>query len=580
MTGFAGTRAWPTRGNVIRLEDQLAKWARRAALATGAASLALFAALVWQQGIPRSIEPRQWEILAQIAVLTFVGLGYLSAWRWEIVGAITMLVGSVALGVLASIAYEPRDALAGCMAFFVPGVLFALHWQRRHGYYSLAALFGALAALLVFGGVASARVYDYYYGPTHPASHAEAIDVDVVDWIWTGGVTPRSFEVTARSAEEGQLELLVAPADRPAAVVHIRPSETSKGGVVHFDARGLEPDTEYTYTVRHGSNLDEGRSGSLRTFPDGPATFTVALSSCILTGSNGQVFDQIGLVDPSVFLITGDFHYEDISSNDPDRMREAFERNLTSPAQQALYLDTPIAYVWDDHDFGGNDSSAVADSRFASSDVYHELVPHYQLGEAGPVAISQAFTIGRTRFILLDTRSARTPDAMPDGPDKTMLGSAQKAWLKQQLLGGKGPYPLTVLVSSVPWIAEEKAGADNWGGFATERREIANFIASNNIDGLAIVSGDAHMLAIDDGTNSDYSDSGYAPIPVLQAGALDRRGTTKGGPYSEGAYPGGGQFATMTVEDHGGDTVTVTWTGLNWKGETIVSYSFETQVSR
>jgi hypothetical protein len=104
MTGLAGTHGWPDRGTIVSVEDEVAKWARRAALGTGAASLALFSALVWQQGIPRSIDPRQWEILAQVTVLTFVGLGYLFAWRWEIAGAIAMLAGSVALGVLASIA--------------------------------------------------------------------------------------------------------------------------------------------------------------------------------------------------------------------------------------------------------------------------------------------------------------------------------------------------------------------------------------------------------------------------------------------------------------------------------------------
>ena len=36
-----------------------------------------------------------------------------------------------------------------------------------------------------------------------------------------------------------------------------------------------------------------------------------------------------------------------------------------------------------------------------------------------------------------------------------------------------------------------------------------------------IVSGDAHMLAIDDGTSANYTDQGGPKIPVLQAGALD-----------------------------------------------------------
>jgi hypothetical protein len=566
---------------VIWFEDEVALWARRAALAGGAAALALFAALVWREGIPRSFDPKQWEVLSQLTVLLLVGFGYVFAWRWELAGAIAMLCGSVVLGVLASIAYEPRLALAGCLVFFVPGMLFALHWQRKHGPWALATLLAGLLALLFMGGVASARVYDRYFGPTHPSSDVQLAEVDLVQWAWSGSVTTDSFVVKARAASGIEaLDLVVRSEDVSKAPVEVAGQREGSTDVFRFELTGLRPDTSYSYQARAGEHLDRGRPGTVRTFPAGPSSFTVAIGSCLRTGSNGQVFDRIREQNPTLFLLTGDFHYEDISANDPDLMRRAMDRNLTSPAQETLYLGTPIAYVWDDHDFGGNDSSAVTGARPASMQVYDEYVPHYPLGSMGPVGIAQAFTIGRVRFILLDTRSARVPDKMPDGPDKTMLGSAQKAWLKRELLDADGKYPLIAIVTSVPWIAEEHDGADNWGGFATERREIANFIADNGIDGVTMIAGDAHMVAIDDGTNSDYSDSGLAPIPVLQAAALDRPGMTKGGPYSEGMYPGGGQFGLMSVEDDGGNSIRVTWTGMRWDGSTLVSYSFQSPVPR
>lgn len=568
------------RATLVHLDDEAAELARLAARAAGAVALAVFVILVWQQGIPRSIQPRQWEILSQLAVLAFVSFGYIFAYRWELVGALAMLSGSVLLGTLASIAYAPDDALYGCLAFAVPGLLFLLHWQRSHSPLAVASVVVGVAALLIFGRVASAHVYDYYYGPTHPTSQAADIPVDLVDWIWAGGVTPEGFVVKARLASDeiGPLSLSVVPANVPDGTVRMVEGQLSGPAdeTVTFTVSGLQPDTEYRYSVQSGNHVDAGRVGTLRTFPAGPRSFTVALGACIRTGSNGQVFDRILAMDPSLFLITGDFHYEDVSSNDPDRMRAAFERNLEQPGQQRLYLNVPITYVWDDHDFGGNDSSAVADSRFASRDVYADYVPHYPLLQSGPVAISQAFTLGRVRFIMLDTRSGRTPDNMPDGPDKTMLGSSQLEWFKSELMLANGEFPLIVVVSSVPWISEATDGGDDWGGFATERREIANFISDNDINGVVLFGGDAHMLAIDDGTNSDYSADGDAALPVFQAGALDRRGTAKGGPYSEGEYPGGGQFGVMTVIDTGGPTITVQWTGLNWKGQTVVSHTFET----
>jgi phosphodiesterase/alkaline phosphatase D-like protein len=178
------------------------------------------------------------------------------------------------------------------------------------------------------------------------------------------------------------------------------------------------------------------------------------------------------------------------------------------------------------------------------------------------------------RFIVTDERSERSPNSGPDNAEKTMLGAEQKEWFKQQLLAAKDTYPVIVWVQGVPWISSPLKGSDSWAGFTTERREIADFIADNEITGLLMLAGDAHMLAIDDGTNSDYATDGGAAFPVFQAAALDRRGTVKGGPYSEGRYPGGGQFGLVTVEDDGGDTITITLSGRNWENKERVRYSY------
>jgi alkaline phosphatase D len=181
------------------------------------------------------------------------------------------------------------------------------------------------------------------------------------------------------------------------------------------------------------------------------------------------------------------------------------------------------------------------------------------------------------RFVLTDLRSERTPAAAPDGPDKTMLGAAQKAWWKRELLAARDAGQLAVWVSTVPWIDGAKAFAplrsvprgDGWGAYAHERRELATFLAERRIEDLVMLSGDAHMLAIDDGRHGGYGPPGSRGFPVMHAAALDRRGSRKGGPYSEGALPNppprgrlqAGQFGTMAVRDAGGRELCLEWRG-------------------
>jgi hypothetical protein len=123
-----------------------------------------------------------------------------------------------------------------------------------------------------------------------------------------------------------------------------------------------------------------------------------------------------------------------------------------------------------------------------------------------------------------------------------------------------------VWVSSIPWTGPSEPGADGWAGYPDERETIAAWIASHEIDNLVMLAGDAHMVAIDDGSNNHFGS-----FPVMQAGALDRPGSEKGGPYSEGAYPGSGQFGLLTVEDMGASGVNLDLSGRTWEGVELTS---------
>jgi hypothetical protein len=97
--------------------------------------------------------------------------------------------------------------------------------------------------------------------------------------------------------------------------------------------------------------------------------------------------------------------------------------------------------------------------------------------------------------------------------------------------------------------------------------------AAGLTDRLLMIAGDAHMVAIDDGTNTDFSTDRSGGFPLMHAAALDRPGSFKAGPYSEGAHPGAGQFGLVRVDDAGAD-LTVTLSGRDHTGAELVGYRF------
>jgi alkaline phosphatase D len=391
---------------------------------------------------------------------------------------------------------------------------------------------------------------------------------------WSGGVTSSSAQVVV--AVRNDETVAVAFSDRrTAAGGLIQPrlarevSALAAPGfaVVTFELPGLLPNTAYHYDVLIGKGAAPVVQGRLRTFPreDTPASFRIVASGDAKTGSNHGVFDAIHAEDPLLFMHLGDLHYEDIKDDNGIKYIRAYQRVLNQSRQAALYRNVPIAYTWDDHDYSHNNATSDAVGRIVARQMYVACVPHYPIAEPGfDRAIYQAFTIGRVRFLLSDCRSERTKE--------TMLGAAQKQWLKDELLRSRSVHPLVVWINTVPWIAG--TGQKSWDRWDEERTEIADFITREKINNLCMLSADAHMLAIDDGSHNRPPNGGGG-FPVFQASPLDRSGSIKGGPYSHAPITAsGGQYGLMTVTDTGDDKVKVRWEGKRTGNGVLMSHGF------
>jgi phosphodiesterase/alkaline phosphatase D-like protein len=545
------------------------------------AECAIVGYLLWQAAVPSPVagEGGYWERLAALAILATIVVGHLVSWRWEIQGATVMAVGGALLALVTSFRFEGWQVPAGVLVAFT-GPAFLSWWIWRRGRPRRAvALLAALLALLLAGTTAAALlVHSVAYGTFHPQSDLPVPAPAPVVWVWSGAIDGTSATVVARVRDPAAAVRLAVSTDPGLAdptwvPASVRPADAPE--LVRFEATDLRPGARYHYAVEVDGALVTARAGRLRTLPEGPVSFSFALGSCAQVGTNGSVLDRIREADPDLLLITGDFAYEDFWTNDRAAFRAMYDAQLTTPAMGALVRAVPVDYVWDDHDFGPNDADSTAASKPAAAVVYRQAVPHPVLAAGpGPESIEHSFVLGRVRFVVTDSRSRRSPKDDPDDADKTMLGSAQLRWLAGELRAAADAGQVVVLVTSVPWNGAAAVGADDWSGYTTARRQVADLIAGAGLtDRLLMVAGDAHMVAIDDGSHTDFSSSQAGGFPLLHAAALDRPGSTKAGPYSEGEHPGAGQFGLVTVTDTGG-AVTLRLSGRDHTGAELVGYTF------
>jgi len=318
-------------------------------------------------------------------------------------------------------------------------------------------------------------------------------------------------------------------------------SSSNSANIVKLPMTGLAADTKYFYGLEaDGALLDRGR-GSFKTFPTIAESFSFAFGNS--RQKSAPSLSRSGLAaaiknDILFFLCTGDLFYKNISVNKIETFRSAYRAALRRAPDTLMGKSVPFVFIWDDHDYGPNNSDRTAPGRQASRQAYHEAIPHYPLqAGSGDNPIYQAFSVGSVRFIITDLRSERKKDSRTDNVNKSMMGKTQRQWFLNELLAASTTHDMIFWVSTVPYTAQKTRGGDHWGGFSTERSIIANFIKQNNIDNLMIISGDAHCVAAGDGSDADYADGGGAPLAEILAAPLDGSHTSvKGGPWSEGVY--------------------------------------------
>ncbi len=311
-----------------------------------------------------------------------------------------------------------------------------------------------------------------------------------------GAPGPSHFSVWVRASGEFEVALEYATDRHFTEVMHGSTAQASAATdcCVVLRAEGLQAGTEYWYRLRYAGEEDRNQflPASTRTAPAGAADFRVAFGSCcrIQFDPEQRIWDTVRGLDPDMFLWLGDNIYAD--SDQPAAIADLYGRGRVVPRIESFLRRTPQLATWDDHDFGYNDSDRLSPYKAQALQVFRNYWANPGYGEDGNPGVYFKQHYGGVDFFVLDGRYHRDPTNLPDNASKTMLGTAQKDWLKRELMASRTPFK--VLAIGGGWSsAENEDGGDSWAVYMTERNEIFDFIRENDIGGVVCISGDSHM---------------------------------------------------------------------------------------
>jgi alkaline phosphatase D len=214
----------------------------------------------------------------------------------------------------------------------------------------------------------------------------------------------------------------------------------------------------------------------------------IAFGSCNYVSNDQGFWGQIAARRPQLFLALGDIIYVDHG--------EKYEQLAAVPGFKQLMAMTRPLVIWDDHDYGGNDTGSSFGDKVGAKKRFLDFWT--QFGGVAPDSPRReragnydAVIVGppdrAIQVVMLDNRSFKG-----NPPGGSVLGDAQWTWLAEEL---RKPARLRIIMSGMEQISSSTT-PEGWGLFLSEQQRLYDVIKAAQAKGAFIVSGDKHYTEI------------------------------------------------------------------------------------
>lgn len=328
-----------------------------------------------------------------------------------------------------------------------------------------------------------------------------------------GHATHREVAIWSETDGPATVEVRVWPTDDPAAdQVFVAASSSDDTHTARLTR--LDPGVAYTYEL-----LINGQAQSFeyplhfetpslwlyRSEEDPrhtPPEFRVAIGSCSYVndppydrvgssyGGGYHIFESVRAVEPDLMLWLGDNTYlrpGDWESRESISYR--YENDRALPEMQPLLASAFNYSIWDDHDFGPNDSDRSFPLRAEVLGIFANYWPNPHFGTPEAPGAYSTFVWGDVQFFLLDDRYYRAPNDTPVGEDRDFLGEEQLQWLIDGLTSSLSTFKVVVNGNQT---LNDNTPYEGYLNFPAEREVLLSAIVDRQIEGVFFLSGDRH----------------------------------------------------------------------------------------
>ena len=330
-----------------------------------------------------------------------------------------------------------------------------------------------------------------------------------------GHVTDTTAQLWFRPHKGSKVTLAVEPSvEHPEEFLPAKESN----GVVRIQLANLLPGTEYTYQFMIDGKANLKWKGSFRTADEvhKATRFRLAVTSCMKPDWKTQSPWYLLLAQkPDLHLTLGDVVYT--NTTDYTKVWAGHERMRAVTEFAAVLRTIPTYAMWDDHDYGPNNSDGTQPGKAESLRAFREVWANPGAGTDEIDGAFFRFSRGDVDFFVLDGRFHRSPNSAPNDENKRMLGDEQYEWLKTGLLASKAKFKVLASGSTI-----NSNKGDDWSRFDFSRKRLFRLIADEEINGVLYLSGDIHRSKVVVHANNEGQGS-YDIVEVISSGITNSK---------------------------------------------------------
>ena len=194
------------------------------------------------------------------------------------------------------------------------------------------------------------------------------------------------------------------------------------------------------------------------------------------------IFEAMEAVEKDFMIWMGDnVYYMSGAWKNKDRMHRINHKMRLKPGLHKFLTSCPQYAIWDDHDYGPNNSDAANIYKYNSLDIFKSYWPNPSYGLDTVPGIFTCFSQQDADFFLLDSRFHAS--------DSSMLGKAQFEWLIKKLKTSTANFKF--IVSGTQILINNPFGED-LGDFGNAKQKLLAAIKQQKISGVLFLSGDRH----------------------------------------------------------------------------------------